>query len=253
MLERLQKVIAGAYGVSRRAAEQLIIDGKVKINGRVAQIGISADSKTDKIEVEGKRLGHTPKPVYIILNKPRGYVTTMADEKGRKSVKDLMKDINCRVFPVGRLDMDSEGVLLMTNDGEWANNISHPSRHIEKTYVVSVVGDASAAVKKMSQGMDILDENGVLEFTAAPARVTIVNQFENNTQISVTISEGHNRQVRKMCEQSGLEVKRLIRTAVGGLVLSGVKTGKWRFLTEDEVKNITRIRKGDKKTNGRQH
>ena len=162
MKERLQKVIAAAHGVSRRAAEVLITEGKVRVNGRIAAIGESADPERDKIEVEGRRLGNQPKKTYIALYKPRGYVTSMADEKGRRDVSELIKDIHSRLFPVGRLDMDSEGLLLMTNDGAWAQTIAHPSHEVEKTYLVTVTGDAKEAVRTMSKGMDIFDENGEL-------------------------------------------------------------------------------------------
>lgn len=238
MKERLQKVIAAAHGVSRRAAEVLITEGKVRVNGRIAAIGESADPERDKIEVEGRRLGNQPKKTYIALYKPRGYVTSMADEKGRRDVSELIKDIHSRLFPVGRLDMDSEGLLLMTNDGAWAQAIAHPSHEVEKTYLVTVAGDAKEAVRTMSKGMDIFDENGELEFTARPARAVVRNMYEDSARIQVTITEGHNRQVRKMCAACGLKVKRLVRISIGSVTVAGIKTGGWRLLKDEEVKAL---------------
>ncbi|MCQ2447007.1 MAG: rRNA pseudouridine synthase [Clostridia bacterium] len=247
MKERLQKVIAAAHGVSRRAAEALIEEGKVRVNGRVATIGESADPDHDKIEIEGKRLGNQPKKTYIALYKPRGYVTSMADEKGRKDVSELIKDIHARLFPVGRLDMDSEGLLLMTNDGAWAQKIAHPSHEVEKTYLVSVVGDAREAVRPMSKGMDIFDEEGKLEFTALPARAVVRDVYDDGSaRIQVTITEGHNRQVRKMCNACGLKVKRRVRISVGPITVAGIKTGSWRLLSDEEVKALTIVPKKKK-------
>ncbi|MBR4866658.1 MAG: rRNA pseudouridine synthase [Clostridia bacterium] len=238
MKERLQKILAAAHGVSRRKAEELIMAGRVRVNSHVAVIGESADPEQDKIEVDGRRLANKPIKTYIALYKPRGYVTTMSDELGRKSVHELTEGIRARLFPVGRLDMDSEGLLLMTNDGEWANRIAHPRHEVEKTYLVTVEGDPREAVVKMSKGMDILDENGEVEFTAAPARAMVKDVFETSARITVTIKEGHNRQVRKMCEACGLKVKRLVRIAIGPLTVQGIKPGSFRHLTEDEIKDL---------------
>ena len=239
MKERLQKVIAAAHGVSRRAAETLIAEGRVKVNGRIAELGSSADPERDKIEVGGKRLENRPKKTYVALYKPRGYVTTLSDEKGRKNVTELVSDIHTRLFPVGRLDMDSEGLLLLTNDGDWANLVSHPSHGVEKSYLVTVAGDAKAAVREMSKGMDLFEEDGSLAFHASPARAVVRDQYEDGGRILVTLTEGHNREVRRMCEACGLKVRRLVRVAVGGVTVAGIRTGGWRFLTEEEVSMLS--------------
>ena len=252
MKERLQKVIAAAHGVSRRAAETLIAEGKVRVNGKVAELGSSADPERDKIEISGKRLENRPKKTYVALNKPRGYVTTLSDEKGRKNVSELVSDIRARLFPVGRLDMDSEGLLLLTNDGEWANIVAHPSHGVEKSYLVTVTGDAKAAVREMSKGMDLFEEDGTLAFHAAPARAVVRDQYEDGARILVTLAEGHNREVRRMCEACGLKVRRLVRVSIGGISVSGIKTGSWRFLTEEEVRSLSGRRKrpaGERKEN----
>jgi len=238
MKERLQKVIAASHGVSRRGAEELIKAGKVKINGRVATIGESADPDHDKIEVEGRRLANRPKKTYIALYKPRGYVTTMSDELGRHTVSELVQDLNARLFPVGRLDMDSEGLLLMTNDGEWANIVAHPSNRVEKTYLVTVEGDPKAASITMSKGMDIVDENGEVEYHVDPVRVISRDIQENGGKLVITICEGHNREVRRMCEACGLKVKRLVRIAIGDIPVQGIKPGTWRMLEEEEIKGL---------------
>ena len=243
MKERLQKVIAAAHGVSRRAAEALIAEGRVRVNGKVAELGSSADPDHDRIEIGGKRLENRPKKTYVALNKPRGYVTTMSDEKGRKNVTELVSGIRARLFPVGRLDMDSEGLLLLTNDGEWANTVSHPSHGIEKSYLVTVTGDAKAAVREMSKGMDLYEEDGTFAFHAAPARAVVRDQYEDGARILVTIAEGHNREVRRLCEACGLKVRRLVRVSIGSVPLAGIKTGAWRFLTEEEVRALSGSRR----------
>ena len=252
MKERLQKIIAAAHGVSRRAAESLIAEGKVRVNGRTAELGSSADPDRDKIEIGGKRLENRPKKTYVALNKPRGYVTTLSDEKGRKNVTELVPGIRARLFPVGRLDMDSEGLLLLTNDGEWANVVSHPSHGVEKSYLVTVTGDAKAAVREMSKGMDIFEEDGTLAYHASPARAVIRDQFDDGARILVTIAEGHNREIRRMYEACGLKVRRLVRVSIGGISVAGIRTGSWRFLTEEEVKTLAGRKKrsaGERKEN----
>lgn len=238
MKERLQKLLS-EYGVaSRREAERMIAAGRVKVNGKIATVGQSADPETDKIEADGRRVDKQPPKTYVMLNKPRGYVTTMDDERGRKKVTDLLDGLNNRVYPVGRLDMNSEGMLILTNDGEFANLLTHPSHEIEKEYHASVSGDVRGAMKLLSSGMEI---DG---YQTAPARIRIVKQEEDSAVLSIIIHEGRNRQVRKMCEEANLEVKRLKRIAIGQLTLQGLPPGKWRLLTEAEVNYLYAGSKG---------
>ena len=221
---RLQKMLADCGVASRRKAEELIQQGKVKVNGHVAQIGDKVNPKTDHVTVAGRRIVASRQYYYIMLHKPRGYVSTMSDEMGRKCVAELVKDIPARVYPVGRLDRDSEGLLLMTNDGEFANLIMHPSKHVPKTYRVTVRPDISEEqLALMNVGMEI---DGVS--SREPGRVVL----------EIILREGRNRQIRKMCEQLGVEVARLKRVAVGQVKLGMLQPGKWRNLTLDEVKRL---------------
>lgn len=233
MGERIQKLIAASGLCSRRAAEALIEEGRVAVNGRAARLGESASAE-DFITVDGKALPDRGGLTYIMLNKPRGYVTTMSDEKGRKTVAELVSDAGVRVFPVGRLDMDSEGLLLMTNDGELANRIMHPSHRVVKTYQVRVAGeDIQGSAELLSQPMDI---DGC---TVGPAGVKILREDrEGRALLSVSITEGRNRQIRKMCEKVGFTVLRLKRTAEGGLTLGELPAGKWRFLSKNEINKL---------------
>ncbi len=236
MQERLQKIIS-AYGLaSRREAEKLIQDGEVKVNGKTAVLGEKADPETDKIEVRGALLTAAGERVYIMLHKPRGFVTTMSDERGRKTVVDLVKDCPARVYPVGRLDYNSEGLLLMTNDGEVANKLMHPSHEISKTYITKVKGrDIDAAVAAMGEDM-VVDGHKLI-----PASIKILEIVNDEATLQITIYEGRNRQIRKMCEQTGLEVKRLKRISEGKLSLGELRYGKWRYLSADEIKYISSI------------
>lgn len=236
MQERLQKIIS-AYGLaSRREAEKLIQDGEVKVNGRTAVLGEKADPETDKIEVRGALLTAAGERVYIMLHKPRGFVTTMSDERGRKTVVDLVKDCPARVYPVGRLDYNSEGLLLMTNDGEVANKLMHPSHEISKTYITKVKGrDIDSAVAAMGEDM-VVDGHKLI-----PASIKILEIVNDEATLQITIYEGRNRQIRKMCEQTGLEVKRLKRISEGKLSLGELRYGKWRYLSADEIKYISSI------------
>lgn len=232
MKERLQKIMS-AHGVaSRRESENLIGAGRVRVNGVTAQVGESADPDSDLIELDGKPLAVAPKKVYIMLNKPRGYVTTMSDEKGRKNVSELVRDCGTRVYPVGRLDIDSEGLLIMTNDGALTNLLTHPSHEKTKTYQVRVAGDTAEAVHKLSEPMII---DGVL---LRPAEVRVLRRTPEAVLLSVTIHEGKNRQIRKMCAQVGLEVLSLRRVGEGGLQLGELRSGKWRYLTRGEVDGL---------------
>ena len=230
MKERIQKVLAQAGLCSRRAAEEMIRQGRVTIDGRRAELGDQADPARQKIAVDGKPVAAAEKKVYLMLNKPRGYVSTAHDERGRKTVTDLVRGCGARVYPVGRLDYDSEGLLLMTNDGALTQKLTHPSHEIGKTYQVTVRGDLSR-VPALGQPMKI---DG---YEIAPATVFILSQQDEHTaRLSMTIHEGRNRQIRKMCEQVGLDVRRLKRLAVGDLTLDrSLAPGKWRELTEEEV------------------
>jgi 23S rRNA pseudouridine2605 synthase len=229
MKERLQKILS-AHGVSsRRAAEALIAEGRVTVNGIPATLGQSADTASDVIAVDGNALTKKPEYIYIMLHKPRGYVTTLRDEKGRRNVAELTADCGVRVWPVGRLDIDSEGLLIMTNDGELTHRLAHPSGGKTKTYRVAVRGDAAAAVKPLSEPM-IIDGYKIM-----PAKVSLIRQTAEGGTLDITISEGRNRQIRKMCAQSGLEVVTLRRIAEGGLSLGQLKTGQWRYLTSAEI------------------
>lgn len=234
MKERVQKIIAERGVCSRRAAEKLIMEGRVKVNGRRIVIGAQCDTKNDLITIDGKRIaGKRQKDTYLLVYKPRGYVTTASDERGRKTVMELVEDVNERVYPVGRLDMASEGLLLMTNDGELAKLMMHPSGGIEKEYHVTVLGDVETAIPKFEAGMEL--EDG---FHTAPARVRVIKTIEEKTVLSVIITQGHNRQVRKMCEAAGLTVRRLVRVSEGKLKLEGMKPGECRPATRKEVEYL---------------
>ncbi len=234
---RVQKVLSDMGFASRRAAEKLIEEGRVKINGRVCVIGQKIDPRKDVISVDGEKVvkeyGKNKRRWYVALNKPRGYVTTMSDELGRKCVTELLGDIDERVYPVGRLDKNSEGLLLLTNDGEFANLMMHPSYHINKTYRVTVdAGLNEEQLIKLASGVEI---DGKMTL---PAIVTVLVREPQRAVIQMVISEGRNRQIRKMCEAVGLEVLRLKRTAVGGIRLGMLKPGEWRELTSQEVKML---------------
>ena len=234
-LVRLQKYMADLGIASRRKSEQMIADGMVKVNGRTAAIGDKVNPKRDKVTVRGRKIaaGAKAKRYYIMLNKPRGYVTTMSDEMGRKCVAELVKDIPARIYPVGRLDRDSEGLLLMTNDGDFANRVTHPSKHVYKVYRVTVRPAINEEqLVEMSSGMVIDGKK------TAPAEVRVVQREEGRCVLEIILREGRNRQIRKMCEQLGLEVPRLKRIAVGQVKLGGLKSGAWRELTKDEVHRL---------------
>lgn len=230
MKERLQKIISASGLMSRRAAEELIAAGKVSVNGVTAALGDKAEAGVDKILVDGKALPSAGEKLYIMLNKPRGYVTTLSDEKGRKNVTELIKGLGTRLYPVGRLDMYSEGLLLMTNDGDFANLLMHPSHEIDKCYHTWVKGeDMGWAVELLRCPMEI---DG---YVTSPAEVDILELKGEEALLAITIHEGRNRQVRKMCEAAGLKVTRLMRVSEGGVELGTLKSGKWRRLTEEEL------------------
>ncbi len=230
---RLQKYLAECGIASRRKSEELIVAGKVKVNGVTASIGDKVNPKHDKVTVSGKKAVSVKKSVYIMLNKPRGFITTMSDEHDRKCVAELVKGINTRVYPVGRLDRESEGLLIMTNDGEFANALTHPSKHVSKTYRVTIRPEITKEqATAFRNGIEI---DGRM---TAPADLRILEAQENRTVVEVTIYEGRNRQIRKMFEALGIEVARLKRTKVGNLKLGMLKQGDYRDLTPDEVNSL---------------
>ncbi|MGN8874388.1 pseudouridine synthase [Pseudoflavonifractor sp. HCP28S3_F10] len=234
MEERLQKILSAAGVASRRTAEAYIEAGRVRVNGRLARLGDRADPERDRIEVDGKPLRRTEKRTYLMLHKPRGYVTTLSDEKGRPTVAQLVRDCGTRVWPVGRLDLDSEGLLLLTDDGELTNRLIHPSHEVEKEYHVLVTGDADRAIPILRGPMEL---DGV---ALHPARVELLGRDGGESLLSVIIHEGRNRQVRRMCALAGLRVRRLCRVREGTVELGGLKPGRWRPLTEDEIRSLYR-------------
>ena len=229
MEERLQKLLSAAGVCSRRAAETYILAGRVTVNGIPAELGMRADPERDEICVDGKPLGGREELVYLLLHKPRGYVTTLSDEKGRKNVADLVRDCGVRVYPVGRLDLDSEGLLLMTNDGDLMQHLLHPSHEVNKTYHVSVYGAVAGCAKRIAALTDLEGE------PIRPAQVEVLRQTKETAELAVTIHEGKNRQVRRMCAACGLTVKRLRRVREHTLELGDLAPGAWRYLTEAEV------------------
>ena len=232
MAERLQKLISAAGLMSRRAAEECISAGRVTVNGRVASIGDRADEELDLILVDGRQLPRHGARTYIMLNKPRGYVTTMSDEKGRRNVTELVRGLG-RIYPVGRLDMYSEGLLIMTNDGEFANTLMHPSHEFKKTYRTWVRGDDVGLAVEYLRGE--LDIDG---YIVRAENVDIEALIPGGAVLLITISEGRNRQVRKMCQCAGLHVTRLMRISEGPLELGSLAPGKWRRLSNDEVNAV---------------
>jgi 23S rRNA pseudouridine2605 synthase len=229
-VDRIQKIISANGVASRREAERMITAGRVTVNGAVAKLGDSADAETDEIRVDGQAVTRSNERVYIVLNKPRGVLTTMKDDRGRRTVADLTRDVPGRVYPVGRLDYESDGLLIMTNDGEFANRVMHPSHEVPKTYAVAVRGELSAAV-------EVLRESMTLDDGASVHAISVEQTGEG--ALKITIREGRNRQIRRMCEQCGLEVRRLSRVAEGTVTMGRLKPGEWRYLTKAEIRQLT--------------
>ena len=228
MTERLQKILSARGVASRRAAEAMITDGRVVVNGVVAVLGQTADPDVDQILLDGKPLPTGSDAVYIMLHKPRGYVTTLSDEKGRHTAAELVADCGVRVYPVGRLDMDSEGLLLFTNDGEFANTLMHPRHEVEKAYLTWVTDFSEEALQRLKRPVTL---DG---YTVRAPKVRLIKPG----LLEITIHEGRNRQVRRMCEAAGMQVSRLKRVREGKLNLGDLPLGKWRYLTAVEVDQL---------------
>ncbi len=233
MTERLQKILSARGICSRRQAEELLAAGRVTCDGRVCAVGDRADPEVNAICVDGEPLPAGEKPVYIMLHKPRGFVTTLSDEKGRKNAAQLI-DCGTRVYPVGRLDMDSEGLLLFTNDGEFANRMMHPKHEVDKTYHAWVEKVTDEGLEKVKKPVEL---DGYL---IAPPTVKLLHREGNRGLLEITIHEGRNRQVRRMCQLAGMYVTRLRRISEGSLTLGELPKGKWRYLTNEEIAEVTK-------------
>ena len=236
MKERLQKILSAAGICSRRAAETYIKEGHVKVNGITANLGDSADLEQDEIVVNGRTLGKKARRmVYIMLNKPRGYLTTLSDEADRKTVADLIQDVPERVYPVGRLDMHSEGLLLLTNDGQLAHSLMHPSHEVYKEYLVKLTPDEEGlpSPEKPLSGVIELDGERLL-----PAKCRLLTKTENGYIMTIAIRQGKNRQIRRMCAKCGYTVNSLKRVSEGDVKLGELPSGRWRYLTEAEVRYL---------------
>lgn len=234
MKERIQKIVSSRGVTSRRNAEVMIQEGRITCNGQVCKLGDTADPMIDEILVDGKPLPVHQEHTYIMLNKPRGYVTTLSDEKGRPNAAQLVEECGRRVYPVGRLDMDSEGLLIFTDDGDMANRLMHPKHNVDKTYLTTVRGYAQEGLERLKQPM-VLDG-----YTIRAPRVCVLESSRagDKTRLEITIHEGRNRQVRRMCQMAGMEVVRLVRIAEGPLQLGNLPLGKWRYLTENEIAQL---------------
>ena len=233
MEQRLQKILSN-YGVaSRRKAEQMIIDRRVRVNGNTASLGDVADDEEDVIEVDGVRLKRQPARVVLMLNKPRGYVCTLSDDKGRKNVAELVSGCGARVYPVGRLDLNSEGLLLLTNDGELANRLTHPKKEVDKVYLVWLSQYIPGCEDSIASPIEIDGR------PTSPAKVEKLRQEGETALLRITIHEGRNRQIRRLCERANVTVTRLRRVAEGSLQLGDLKPGQWRVLTEEEIAGLS--------------
>lgn len=232
MAERLQKILSARGAASRRTAENWIQQGRVTVNGIPARLGDTADPEQDEILLDGKPLPQGQEPVYILLNKPRGYVTTLSDEQGRPNAAQLVADCGVRVYPVGRLDMDSEGLLLFTNDGAFANALMHPKHQVKKTYDVWVTGYVPGAEIRLARPIEL---DG---YTIRKPEVKLFKAEGNRARLRVTIHEGRNRQIRRMCQAAGMTVTRLRRIREGSVWLGDLAPGAWRHLTREEVARL---------------
>lgn len=232
MNQRLQKILSDRGVSSRRKAEELIRQGKVTVNGQIASLGDGADPEIDQIIVEGKPLPSASGYIYLMLNKPRGYVTTLSDEKGRPTAASLVADCGQRVYPIGRLDMDSEGLLLFTNDGVFANRVMHPSHEMEKVYLVQVRGYTPTGFQRLCEPITL---DG---YQIRAPKLRLLSVKEDAARFEITIHEGRNRQIRRMCSFAGMQVTRLKRIREGKLELGNLPVGKWRLLTREEQKKI---------------
>lgn len=230
---KLQKYFTDCGVLSRRAAEKEIAEGKVKVNGKTAELGMRIDPDADTVEYLGKSIRRTEEErICIMLNKPTGYVTTLSDEKGRRTVTELTSELGVRVYPIGRLDMNSDGLLLLTNDGELANRLTHPKHEIPKIYRVTVRGRVSDEAASVLRSPLLIDG-----YRIQPVKVTISDYDgeKDESILQMELYEGRNRQIRKMCAEAGLKITRLTRTAYGELTLGGLRLGKWRRLTQCEL------------------
>ena len=232
MKERLQKILSARGVASRRKAEEMITAGRVAVNGLPAVLGDTADVDVDIITVDGRPLPSPQKPVYIMLHKPRGFVTTLSDEKGRRNAAELVADCGVRVYPVGRLDMDSAGLLLFTNDGDVANRLMHPKHEVTKTYHVTVKDYSDEKLENLKQPVTL---DG---YTIRKPDVRLLRLDGDKAWLEVVIHEGRNRQVRRMCAMAGMAVVRLVRVAEGALKLGNLQRGTWRYLTEEEIAEL---------------
>ena len=232
MKERLQKILSARGVASRRKAEEMLRQGQISVNDTIAQLGDSADPDADEIRINGQLLPKQEQYIYLMLNKPRGYVTTLSDEKGRPNAAQLVADCGTRVYPVGRLDMDSEGLLLFTNDGSFANALMHPKHEVKKTYDLWVTGYHPGGEVQLSRPITL---DG---YTIRPPKVRVIRAEGQKAKFQVTIHEGRNRQVRRMCEAAGMHCTRLRRVREGSLSLGELPLGKWRHLTAREVEEL---------------
>ena len=233
MEQRLQKILSSCGAASRRKAEQLILERRVRVNGNTASLGDTADIEEDVIEVDGVRLKKQPEKVVLMLNKPKGYVCTLSDEKGRKNVSELVADCGVRVYPVGRLDLNSEGLLLLTNDGELANRLTHPKKEVDKVYLVWLSRYIEGCERSIAQPIEIDGR------ATSPAKVETIAQSGETALLRVTIHEGRNRQIRRLCQRADVTVTRLRRVQEGPVSLGDLRPGQWRYLTEDEIAKLS--------------
>ena len=234
MNQRLQKILSDRGVASRRKAEEMISAGRVTVNGRVALLGSSADADLDDIRVDGQPLPAAAGYIYLMLNKPRGYVTTLSDEKGRQTAAQLVADCGQRVYPIGRLDMDSEGLLLFNNDGVFANRLMHPKHEVEKAYLVQVSGYTPERFQQLARPITL---DG---YRIQPPVLRFLASKGDKCNFEIIIHEGRNRQIRRMCEAAGMQVLRLRRIREGAVALGNLPLGKWRHLTREEVKELAR-------------